>query len=49
MTLALTQDLGYLLRRSFGFAQDDRLGRQSDQLQRCKAFIARQAALAYPA
>ena len=35
MTLAVTQGLACLLRRSFDFAQDDRFGSQSCQLQRC--------------
>ena len=33
MTLAVTQGLAYLLRRSFDFAQDDRFGCQSGQLR----------------
>ena len=35
MTLAVTQELWFLFRRSFGFAQDDRLGCQGDSLQCC--------------
>ena len=35
MTLAVTQGLAYLFRRSFDFAQDDRFGCQSGQLQCC--------------
>ena len=35
MTLAATQGLAYLLRRSFDFAQDDSFGCQSGQLQCC--------------
>ena len=36
MTLAVTQGLACLLRRSFGFAQDDRFGCQSGQLRHCR-------------